>query len=39
MKNADTLEITTPSDQEVRLTRLFDAPRALVFDAFTSQSC
>jgi uncharacterized protein YndB with AHSA1/START domain len=35
MKNADTLEITTPSDTEVRLTRLFDAPRALVFDAFT----
>jgi uncharacterized protein YndB with AHSA1/START domain len=35
MKNADTLQITTPSDQEVRLTRLFDAPRPLVFDAFT----
>jgi hypothetical protein len=35
MKLADTLEISTPSDQEVRLTRLFDAPRALVFDAFT----
>jgi uncharacterized protein YndB with AHSA1/START domain len=35
MKNADTLQITTPTDQEVRLTRLFDAPRALVFDAFT----
>ena len=35
MKNADTLQVTTPSDVEVRLTRLFDAPRALVFDAFT----
>ena len=35
MKNADTLQITMPSDQEVRLTRLFDAPRPLVFDAFT----
>jgi uncharacterized protein YndB with AHSA1/START domain len=35
MNLADTLQITTPSDQEVQLTRLFDAPRALVFDAFT----
>ena len=23
--NTDTLEVTTPSDQEIRLTRLFDA--------------
>jgi uncharacterized protein YndB with AHSA1/START domain len=29
------LELTTPSDREVRMTRSFDAPRALVFDAFT----
>ena len=35
MKNTETLQVTTPSDQEVRLTRLFDAPRPLVFDAFT----
>src|SRR4026207_1572891 len=26
---------TTPSDREITLTRLFDAPRALVFDAMT----
>lgn len=29
------LEVTTPSDREVRMTRVFDAPRALVFRAFT----
>jgi uncharacterized protein YndB with AHSA1/START domain len=28
--------ITTPSDREVVMTRVFDAPRCLVFDAFTS---
>jgi uncharacterized protein YndB with AHSA1/START domain len=27
---------TTPSDREVVLTRVFDAPRALVFEAWTS---
>jgi uncharacterized protein YndB with AHSA1/START domain len=30
-----TLEITTPTDNEVVMTRAFDAPRNLVFDAFT----
>ena len=35
MKNADTLKVTTPSDQEIQITRLFDAPRQLVFDAYT----
>jgi uncharacterized protein YndB with AHSA1/START domain len=29
------LEITTPSDLEIAMTRVFDAPRSLVFDAFT----
>lgn len=29
------LRITTPSDREVVLTRVFDAPRSLVFDALT----
>jgi uncharacterized protein YndB with AHSA1/START domain len=29
------LEITTPSDREIAMTRAFDAPRSLVFDAFT----
>jgi uncharacterized protein YndB with AHSA1/START domain len=31
----ETLEITTPSDREVAMTRVFDAPRELVFDAWT----
>ena len=35
MKNADTLEVTTPTEREVVLTRAFDAPRRLVFDAMT----
>jgi uncharacterized protein YndB with AHSA1/START domain len=29
------LKITTPSDLEIAMTRLFDAPRHLVFDAMT----
>ena len=33
--NSDTFQATTPSDREIRLTRLFDAPRHLVFDAMT----
>ena len=35
MKNTGTLKVTTPSDREILLTRVFDAPRDLVFDAFT----
>ena len=35
MKNSDTLQITTPTDREVVVTRAFDAPRRLVFDALT----
>jgi uncharacterized protein YndB with AHSA1/START domain len=27
---------TTPSDREIRMTRLFDAPRRLVFEAWTN---
>lgn len=30
-----TLEVTTPGDREIVMQRTFDAPRALVFDAFT----
>ena len=30
-----TLTVTTPSDREIALTRTFNAPRALVFDALT----
>lgn len=33
--NSDTFHTTTPSDREVCLTRLFDAPRDLVFEALT----
>jgi uncharacterized protein YndB with AHSA1/START domain len=31
----NTLQVTTPSDREIAMTRTFDAPRALVFEAFT----
>ena len=33
--NSETFKVTTPSDREIRLTRLFDAPRRLVFEAMT----
>ena len=33
--NSDTFKVSTPSDREIRMTRLFDAPRQLVFDAMT----
>src|SRR5947209_5416978 len=33
--NSDSFKVTTPSDREIRMTRLFDAPRHLVFDAMT----
>ncbi len=33
--NSDSFSVTTPSDQEIRLTRLFNAPRHLVFEAMT----
>lgn len=35
MMNTGTLKVTLPSDREVVLTRVFDAPRHLVFDALT----
>src|SRR5437660_1480173 len=35
MKNTGTLKVTTPTDREVVMTRVFDAPRRLVWDAFT----
>jgi len=34
-RNSDSFKVTTPSDEEIRLTRLFDAPRQLVFEAMT----
>jgi uncharacterized protein YndB with AHSA1/START domain len=33
--NSDTFKLTMPSDREITITRLFDAPRRLVFDAMT----
>ena len=33
MENAGTLKVTTPTDREIVLTRVFDAPRRLVFEA------
>jgi uncharacterized protein YndB with AHSA1/START domain len=35
MRNTGTLKVTTPSDREIRMVRVFDAPRAMVYDAFT----
>src|SRR5438552_16966956 len=35
MKNTGTLKVTTPGDREIVLTRVFDAPRRLGFDAFS----
>src|SRR5579863_2966020 len=34
-RNSDSFQVTMPSDQEIRLTRLFNAPRQLVFEAMT----
>jgi uncharacterized protein YndB with AHSA1/START domain len=34
-RNSGSFAVTTPSDQEIRMTRLFDAPRSLAFDAMT----
>lgn len=33
--NSDSFQVTTPSDREIEITRLFDAPRHLVFEAMT----
>ena len=33
--NSDSFQVTTPSDREIRMTRLFDAPRHLVFEAMS----
>jgi uncharacterized protein YndB with AHSA1/START domain len=35
MKNTGNLSITTPTDREIVMTRVFDAPRRLVFEAYT----
>lgn len=35
MKNTGTLAVSLPSDREIALTRVFRAPRQLVYDAFS----
>lgn len=35
MPHSGDLKITTPAEREIAMTRVFDAPRTLVFDAFT----
>ena len=35
MKNTGTLQVTMPTDNEIVLTRVFDAPRHMVYDAFS----
>jgi uncharacterized protein YndB with AHSA1/START domain len=35
MKNRETFKLTTRGDREIVMTRALDAPRSLVFDAFT----
>ena len=36
MPNSDTFQVTTPSDREIAVMRVFDAPRHLVFEALTT---
>ena len=36
MKGTETLKLDTPSDREIMVTRVLDAPRSLVFDALTT---
>ena len=35
MTDTGTLQITTHSEREIVMSRVFDAPRSLVFDAWT----
>lgn len=35
MQNTGTLKVTTPTEREIVLTRVFNAPRHLVFEAFS----
>jgi len=35
VRNIGKLQVTTPSEREIAMTRVFDAPRSLVFDAWT----
>src|SRR5690349_24363488 len=35
MTNTGTLQVATPTSREIVMTRVFDAPRDMVFDAFS----
>jgi uncharacterized protein YndB with AHSA1/START domain len=35
MKNTGNLKVTTPSDREIAMTRVFNAPRKLIYQAWT----
>lgn len=35
MRNDHRLQVTTPGDREIAMTRTFDAPRRMVWDAYT----
>lgn len=35
MTNIGLMQLTMPSDREIAMTRVFDAPRGMVFDAYT----
>ena len=35
MRNTGTLSVSTPTDLEIVMTRVFDAPRALVYESFS----
>jgi uncharacterized protein YndB with AHSA1/START domain len=35
MNASETLQVTTPTDREIVMTRVFDAPRQMIFDAWT----
>jgi uncharacterized protein YndB with AHSA1/START domain len=35
VKNVGRLQVSTPSEREIAMTRVFDAPRSMVFDAWT----
>jgi uncharacterized protein YndB with AHSA1/START domain len=35
VKDVGKLQISTPSDRELAMTRVFDAPRSMIFDAWT----
>jgi uncharacterized protein YndB with AHSA1/START domain len=36
VKDAGRLQVTTPSEREIAMTRVFNAPRSMVFDAWTN---